>query len=100
MEVHQSNVSIAVLNADGKLVMQFVIERRAKPSSWSSFKDCAGPFMSPSRRRGLPWHGRPQLEVVPYWYLFTALVGLNLFQSGFTNWCPMMTFLRKLGVGR
>jgi hypothetical protein len=34
-----------------------------------------------------------------YWYLFTAVVGLNLFQSGFTNWCPMMTFLRKLGVG-
>jgi hypothetical protein len=34
-----------------------------------------------------------------YWYLFTAFVGLNLFQSGFTNWCPMMTFLRRLGVG-
>ena len=33
-----------------------------------------------------------------YWYLFTAFVGLNLFQSGFTNWCPMMTFLRKLGL--
>lgn len=38
--------------------------------------------------------------VSPYWYLLTAFVGLNLFQSGFTNWCPMMTFLRKLGVGR
>jgi hypothetical protein len=25
-------------------------------------------------------------------------VGLNLFQSAFTNWCPMMSFLRKLGV--
>jgi len=34
----------------------------------------------------------------PYWYLFTAFVGLNLFQSGFTNWCPMMSFLRRLGV--
>lgn len=34
-----------------------------------------------------------------YWYLFTAFVGVNLLQSGFTNWCPMMTFLRKLGVG-
>jgi len=33
----------------------------------------------------------------PYWYWFTAFVGLNLFQSAFTNWCPMMTFLRKLG---
>ena len=36
----------------------------------------------------------------PYWYLFTAFVGLNLFQSAFTNWCPMMMFLRKLGVSR
>jgi DUF2892 family protein/AcrB/AcrD/AcrF family protein len=33
-----------------------------------------------------------------YWYLFTAFVGLNLFQSGLTNWCPVMTLLRKLGV--
>ncbi len=36
--------------------------------------------------------------VSPCWYLFTAFVGLNLFQSAFTNWCPMMTFLRKFGV--
>jgi hypothetical protein len=36
--------------------------------------------------------------VSPYWYLFTAFVGLNLFQSAFTNWCPMIFFLRKLGV--
>ncbi len=33
-----------------------------------------------------------------YWYLFTAFVGLNLFQSGLTNWCPMMWFLKVLGV--
>jgi len=36
--------------------------------------------------------------VSPYWLLFTAFVGLNLFQSAFTNWCPMITILRKLGV--
>jgi hypothetical protein len=35
-----------------------------------------------------------------YWYLFTAFVGLNLFQSAFSNWCPMMTFLRKCGMNR
>lgn len=29
---------------------------------------------------------------------FTLFVGLNLFQSGFTNWCPMMTILRKSGA--
>jgi len=36
--------------------------------------------------------------VSPYWFLFTAFVGLNLFQSAFTNWCPAMTILKKLGV--
>ena len=36
--------------------------------------------------------------VNPAWYWFTAFVGLNLFQSAFTNWCPMMYFLQKLGV--
>ena len=36
--------------------------------------------------------------VSPYWYLFTAFVGLNLFQSAFSNWCPMISILRKLGV--
>ncbi len=34
----------------------------------------------------------------PRWFYFTAFVGLNLFQSAFTNWCPMMTILRKIGV--
>jgi hypothetical protein len=34
----------------------------------------------------------------PYWYLFTAFVGLNLFQSGITNWCPAMYLLKKLGL--
>ena len=36
--------------------------------------------------------------VNPNWFLFTAFVGLNLFQSAFTKWCPMITILRKLGV--
>ena len=36
--------------------------------------------------------------VHPYWYFFTAFVGLNLFQSAFTNWCPMMSILKWLGV--
>ena len=36
--------------------------------------------------------------VHPGFFLFTAFVGLNLFQSGFSNWCPMMTFLRKAGL--
>ena len=36
--------------------------------------------------------------VHPGFYLFTAFVGLNLFQSAFTRWCPMMSFLRMAGV--
>ncbi len=37
--------------------------------------------------------------VSPYWFLFTAFVGLNLLQSSFTKWCLMDTILRKAGVG-
>lgn len=35
--------------------------------------------------------------VSPYFFLFTAFVGLNLFQSSFTKWCPMMTILKRAG---
>ncbi|MBI3693902.1 MAG: DUF2892 domain-containing protein [Acidobacteria bacterium] len=35
--------------------------------------------------------------VSPYWYLFTAFVGLNLLQSRLTNWCLMTSILRKAG---
>ncbi len=34
----------------------------------------------------------------PYWLLFTAFVGVNLFQSALTRWCLMEDILRKLGV--
>ena len=34
----------------------------------------------------------------PYWFFFTAFVDLNLMQSALTNWCPMMTFLKWMGV--
>ncbi len=33
-----------------------------------------------------------------YWLLLTAFVGLNLLQSGFTNWCPAMAIFRALGM--
>jgi DUF2892 family protein len=32
-----------------------------------------------------------------YFFLFTAFVGLNLVQSAFSGWCPMMAFLRRAG---
>ena len=36
--------------------------------------------------------------VHPNLYWFTAFVGVNLLQSAFTNWCPMMAILRKAGL--
>jgi hypothetical protein len=34
--------------------------------------------------------------VNPFWYLFTAFVGLNLFQSSFTKYCPLEKILKKV----
>ncbi len=34
----------------------------------------------------------------PTWLWFTAFVGANLLQSGFTQWCLMETILSKLGL--
>ena len=36
--------------------------------------------------------------VHPSWFLFTAFVGLNLFQSAFTGFCPLELILRRCGV--
>lgn len=36
--------------------------------------------------------------VSKYWLWFTVFVGANLFQFGFTNFCPLAIILRKLGV--
>jgi len=33
-----------------------------------------------------------------YWLFLTGFVALNLMQSAFTHWCPMMTVLRKAGL--
>jgi hypothetical protein len=32
------------------------------------------------------------------WLFLAAFVGANLLQSAFTNWCPTMALLRKLGM--
>jgi hypothetical protein len=37
--------------------------------------------------------------VNPYWFLFTAFVGLNLFQSALTKWCLMDDILKKFSIG-
>jgi hypothetical protein len=38
--------------------------------------------------------------VSPYWFLFTAFVGVNLIQSAFTRWCLMEKILAGLGLVR
>jgi hypothetical protein len=38
------------------------------------------------------------IYVSPHFLWFTLFVGANLFQSAFTNWCPMMVALRKGGL--
>lgn len=50
----------------------------------------AGAFVMASVLAGMFVH--------PGFLWFTAFVGLNLFQSALTGWCPMMTILRKAGV--
>ncbi len=37
--------------------------------------------------------------VSPYWFLLTLFVGLNLFQSAFTQWCLAEEILKKFGIG-
>lgn len=36
--------------------------------------------------------------VNPYWFLFTAFVGVNLVQSAFTGFCPAEKLLKKMGL--
>lgn len=36
--------------------------------------------------------------VSPWFYLLTVFVAVNLIQSAFSNWCPMMTILRRSGI--
>jgi hypothetical protein len=55
----------------------------------------AGTFILISLALGV--QGSP-LFVSPWWLAFTAFVGANLLQFGFTNVCPMGIILRKLGV--
>ena len=55
----------------------------------------AGSFVLISLALGV--QGSP-LFVSPYFLWFTAFVGANLLQSGFTRFCLMEIFLRKVGV--
>ena len=54
----------------------------------------AGLFVMISVALGMP--GSPIFHHT-YWLLFTAFVGLNLFQSAFTGFCPLAIILKKMG---
>ena len=64
-------------------------------TSWQLVRVFAGIFILLSLALGLP--GSP-LFVSPWWLAFTAFVGVNMLQSGFTGWCLMETILRRLGM--
>ncbi len=38
--------------------------------------------------------------VSSWWLVLTAMVGLNLLQSAFTDWCPAMWVFQKIGLPR
>ena len=64
-------------------------------TSWKLVRVIAGLLILLSLALGVP---ESPLFVSKYWLYFTAFIGVNLFQSGFTNWCLMENILRKLGV--
>jgi hypothetical protein len=64
-------------------------------SSWQIVRVVAGAFILISLALGIP--GSPVFAST--WFLaFTAFVGINLLQSGFTQWCLMENIVRKLGA--
>jgi hypothetical protein len=64
-------------------------------TSWQVVRIVAGTFILLSLLLGVP---ESPIFVSRYWLLFTAFVGANLLQSGFTRWCLMDSMLRKLGM--
>ncbi|CAN5491828.1 DUF2892 domain-containing protein [soil metagenome] len=64
-------------------------------TSWQLVRIVAGSFILLSLALGIP--GSP-IFISPWWLAFTAFVGVNLLQSGFTNWCLMENIMRKLGA--
>jgi hypothetical protein len=64
-------------------------------TTWQIVRIVAGTFILLSLALGVP---ASPLFVSPWWLALTAFVGVNLLQSGVTQWCLMEVILRKLGV--
>ena len=64
-------------------------------ASWQIVRILAGTFILLSLALGIP---ESPLFVSPWGLAFTAFVGANLLQSGFTRWCILERLIRKLGA--
>jgi hypothetical protein len=64
-------------------------------TSWKLVRIIAGLLILLSLALGV---SESPLFVSKYWLYFTAFIGINLLQSGMTNWCLMESIMRKLGV--
>lgn len=64
-------------------------------TSWRMVRIIAGVFMLLSLAFGAP---ASPFFVNQWWLAFTVFIGVNVLQSGITNWCLMEIIMRKLGL--
>lgn len=64
-------------------------------TSWQLVRVFAGVFVLLSVALGAP---ASPVFVSQWWLAFTLFVGVNLLQSGLTQWCLLETIFRKLGL--
>lgn len=64
-------------------------------TSWQVVRMIAGVFILLSLALGV---AASPIYHSANWLWFTAFVGANLLQSGFSRWCLMETMLRKAGI--
>lgn len=64
-------------------------------TSWRMVRVIAGVLMLLSLALGAP---ASPFFVNQWWLAFTVFIGVNILQSGITNWCLMEIIMRKLGL--
>jgi hypothetical protein len=71
-----------------------VFQRSNVMSSWQMVRVIAGVLILLSLALGIT---NSPFFISEWWLAFTAFIGVNLLQSGFTRWCLMESIMRKLG---
>jgi hypothetical protein len=71
-----------------------VFQRSNVMSSWQMVRVIAGVLILLSLALGVT---SSPFFISEWWLAFTAFIGVNLLQSGFTRWCLMEKIMRKLG---